>query len=128
MSGKTYRETDVTLKSILSKHDTLDGNRLSLEGFLSYYREVAAGDPRQARIAYPGTMYALLFSWKAWRLAAPRHESAGWGRGRRLFSLRAVVYASAGAPGNYLVGWSGCSSWVVNSPPDGFCLPLPPPR
>ena len=51
MSGKTYRETDVTLKSILSKHDTLDGNRLSLDGFLSYYREVAAADPRQVRIS-----------------------------------------------------------------------------
>lgn len=47
MVGKPYRETEVTLKNILSKHDTLDGNRLSLEGFLSYYREVAATDPRQ---------------------------------------------------------------------------------
>lgn len=45
--SKTYREVEVTLKTILSKHDTLEGNRLSLEGFLSHYREVAATDPRQ---------------------------------------------------------------------------------
>ncbi|CAN0431746.1 unnamed protein product, partial [Hapterophycus canaliculatus] len=48
MVGKPFRETELTLKNILSKHDTLDGNRLSREGFLSYYREVAATDPRQA--------------------------------------------------------------------------------
>ncbi|CAN0543672.1 unnamed protein product, partial [Ectocarpus sp. 12 AP-2014] len=48
MAGKPYRETELTLKNILNKHDTLDGNRLSREGFLSYYREVAATDPRQA--------------------------------------------------------------------------------
>lgn len=47
MSGKTYREAEATLKNILNKHDTLEGNRLSLDGFLSYYREIAAGDPRQ---------------------------------------------------------------------------------
>lgn len=50
MAGKPYRETELTLKNILSKHDTLDGNRLSREGFLSYYREVAATDPRQVTI------------------------------------------------------------------------------
>ena len=60
MSGKTYRETDVTLKNILSKHDTLDGNRLSLEGFLSYYREVAAADPRQARVMYAVSLRSAL--------------------------------------------------------------------
>eukprot|EP00903_Cladosiphon_okamuranus_P009694 g9223.t1 len=48
MTNKPYRETELTLKNILSKHDTLDANRLSREGFLSYYREVAATDPRQA--------------------------------------------------------------------------------
>lgn len=47
MVSKPYRETELTLKNILSKHDTLDGNRLSREGFLSYYRDVAATDPRQ---------------------------------------------------------------------------------
>lgn len=47
MTNKPYRETELTLKNILSKHDTLDANRLSREGFLSYYREVAATDPRQ---------------------------------------------------------------------------------
>lgn len=47
MANKPYRETELTLKNILSKHDTLDANRLSREGFLSYYREVAATDPRQ---------------------------------------------------------------------------------
>lgn len=51
MAGKPYRETELALKNILSKHDTLDASssRLSREGFLSYYREVAATDPRQVR-------------------------------------------------------------------------------
>lgn len=53
MAGKPYRETELTLKNILSKHDTLDGNRLSREGFLSYYREVAATDPRQVTLLLP---------------------------------------------------------------------------
>lgn len=53
MTGKSYREAEATLKNILSKHDTLEGNRLSREGFLSYYRDIAAGDPRQASFAIP---------------------------------------------------------------------------
>lgn len=54
MAGKPYRETELTLKNILSKHDTLDANRLSRDGFLSYYREVAATDPRQVSEAQKG--------------------------------------------------------------------------
>ena len=35
-------------ENLISKHDTTEGNRLSLEGSLSHYRELAATDPRQA--------------------------------------------------------------------------------
>lgn len=52
LASKSYREADAALKNILSKHDTLEGNRLSVEGFLSYYREIAAGDPRQVGLAF----------------------------------------------------------------------------
>lgn len=46
VNGKLY-ESETALKNILSKYDTLDGNRLSLQGFISYYRDIAASEPRQ---------------------------------------------------------------------------------
>lgn len=65
MANKPYRETELTLKNILSKHDTLDANRLSREGFLSYYREVAATDPRQVGYEHQeheGVFFCFVFS------------------------------------------------------------------
>lgn len=49
VTNKPYRESESALKSILTKYDTLEGNRLTLEGFLSYYRDIAVTDPRQVK-------------------------------------------------------------------------------
>lgn len=58
VNGKTY-ESESTLKNILSKYDTLDGNRLSLQGFISYYRDIAASEPRQVSAACALTYAAM---------------------------------------------------------------------
>lgn len=49
VTNKPYRESESALKSILTKYNTLEGNRLTLEGFLSYYRDIAVTDPRQVK-------------------------------------------------------------------------------
>ena len=105
MPSKSDREVEVTLKNMLSKHDTMEGNRLSLEGFLSYYREVAATDPRQA---------SLHFSPSSQSIEDPNGvENPDLGQAGRSIGFHAQ------RKGHYLVltcffEWRSCDFYVFN--------------
>lgn len=51
VAGKSKFDPESTLKNILAKYDTIDG-RLSLKGFIQYYRDIAAQDPRQVSFSF----------------------------------------------------------------------------